>query len=298
MKSEIRNPKSHGLLRKWVLLLVCFSALHIPDSAVAQTGLTIELVSEVSSITPGRPFHIGLFIRHEKGWHTYWKQPGVVGVPIGMAWKLPEGFSASALLFPEPQRVFMYQIKAQGYERDVLVSCEITPPATLKDGAPITLAGQASWMCCGNTCHPGFKDLSLTLPVKATPTTAYDEKWRPVFEKERTLHPQTTDAWSASAISDGKHVTLTLKPTGKDARAISAEETAKIIFFTDDGWIHADKPQIIERREDGSITMKLEISDVYLPERPPGKLSGLVWHPGGWLTSRKLTAVQIAAQIQ
>jgi DsbC/DsbD-like thiol-disulfide interchange protein len=284
--------------RLLAMLLVFYSAYHIPHSAFSQTGLTIELVSEVTSITPGQPFHVGLFIKHEKGWHTYWKQPGVVGMPIGMTWRLPRGFEAGTLLFPEPQRVLMYQIKAQGYERDLLVSCEITPPATLKDGDSITLGGVASWMCCGNTCHPGFKDMTLTLPVKTTPAPAYDEKWRPVFEKERTLHPQTTDAWSASAISDGKHVTLTLKPTGKDARVISSEDAAKIIFFTDDGWIHSDKPQLIQRGEDGTITMKLEISDVYMPEKPPGKLSGLVWHPDGWLVSRKLTAIQIAPEVQ
>ena len=53
-------------------------------SCFAQVGLKIGLVSEVTSIKPGQPFHVGLFIQHEKGWHTYWKQPGVVGVQIAI----------------------------------------------------------------------------------------------------------------------------------------------------------------------------------------------------------------------
>lgn len=269
----------------------------VSGSCFAQMGLKIGLVSEVTSIKPGQPFHVGLFIQHEKGWHTYWKQPGVVGVPIGISWKLPEGFKAGELEFPEPQRVLMYQIKAQGYERDVLVACEITPPAGLAEGATIRLAGRASWMCCANTCHPDFKDLALDLKVRKD-GGAFDPAWRPVFERERARFPRVSDAWTAEAAQDTKAVTLTLKPASAAARRITAEEAAKILFFTEDGWIHTDLPQTVAVKPDGRIVMTLPVSDVFVGDKPPSALHGIVWHPDGWLSGERLTGLRIAPRFQ
>lgn len=277
--------------------IVLGAAVLLGGSCFAQVGLQIGLVSEVTSIKPGQPFHVGLFIQHEKGWHTYWKQPGVVGVPIGISWTLPEGFKAGELEFPEPQRVLMYQIKAQGYERDVLVACEITPPASLPDGATITLAGKASWMCCANTCHPGFKDLTLDLKVRKEGGD-FDPALRPVFERERAAFPRSSDAWAAEAVQDTKTVTLTLKPASGAARKMTAEEAAKIIFFTEDGWIHTDLPQTVEVKPDGRIVMTLPVSDVYLGDKPPAALHGIVWHPDGWLSDQRLASMQIAPRFQ
>lgn len=35
-------------------------------------GLTMRLVSDVTAIQPGQTFHLGLWIQHEPGYHTYW----------------------------------------------------------------------------------------------------------------------------------------------------------------------------------------------------------------------------------
>lgn len=285
-----------NILRRATLAVLSAACL-ITWTARAEIGLEISLVPEVTSIKPGQPFYVGLFVQHEKGWHTYWKQPGVVGVPIDIAWKLPKEFTAGELEFPEPQRVLMYQIKAQGYERDVLVACKITPPATLPDGATITLAGKASWMCCANTCHPGFKDLTLDLKVKKE-GGHFDPAWRPVFERERATFPRCSDAWTAEAVQDAKTVTLTLKPASGAARKLTAEEAAKIIFFTEDGWIHTDLPQTVEMKPDGRIVMTLPVSDVYLGEKPPSALRGIVFHPDGWLSDQRLASMQIAPRFQ
>ncbi|HYF36494.1 MAG TPA: protein-disulfide reductase DsbD domain-containing protein, partial [Prosthecobacter sp.] len=171
------------------------SALLLP-TASAQTGLKIQLVPEVTAIAPGQPFFVGLFIQHEPGYHTYWKFPGIVGVPTSISWSLPPGFTAGPLEYPEPETTMMFQIRAQGYERDLLLQTRITPPADLPLGQKITLTGQASWMCCGRSCHPGQKTLTLTLPVAAD--APFDPLWRPVFEKERAAYSHPSTAWEAS----------------------------------------------------------------------------------------------------
>jgi len=55
-----------------------------------------------------------------------------------------------------PGRALADEIKAQGYERDVVLPIRITPPESLQDGTSITLAGKAAYMCCNRQCNPGF----------------------------------------------------------------------------------------------------------------------------------------------
>lgn len=279
-------------LRRFPHSLLPLFCLGLVQPAAAQP-LEVKLVSEVRSIQPGVPFYVGLHLHHGPGYHTYWRFPGVVGVPTGIEWRLPKGFKAGPIEWPEPERVLMFQIKAQGFERDVLLPVRITPPADLKAGQTIRLEGKSSWMSCAQTCHPGFTDVVLELPVKAEPAP-FDERWRPQFEAERSRFPQASDAWTAAAHEKDQVVTLTLTPASPAARMLTTQsDAAGIIFFTDDGWINSDKPQVVKLREDGSLIFTLIVSDVYLKDAPPTTLAGIVQNPGGWLVDGKLRSLQI-----
>lgn len=260
-------------------------------------GLKIQLVSEQTAIVPGKPFTVGLWLQHPEGAHTYWRFPGIVGVPTQMDWKLPPGWRATPLIYPEPERTFMYQIKAQGFDRDVMLRAEITPPADLKAGDSITLTGKASWMCCGNSCHPGAEDLSLTLPVAEK--ASLNEKWHKLFAAERARAEQPSDAWTAAVVEKGGQLTLTLKPATAAARVASnADEAAKIIVFTEDGWFDSDEPQLIQRHADGSLTIQLTKADAFLGDKPPETLRAILRNEAGWLQGGKLRCLQIAPRIE
>lgn len=287
-----------GLPRLAFAAIALLSSFIIHHSAFADQPLIVTLVSEVTSIQPGRPFYVGLHLHHGTGYHSYWKFPGVAGVPPGMQWKLPAGFEAGEIEWPEPQRVLMFQIKCQGFERDVVLPMRITPPANLKPGQTVRLEGRSFWMSCLQVCTPGFTDLALNLPVKAEPPQ-FDEKWRPLFEAERARYAQPSAAWTATAVEKNQTVTLTLSPASPSARRLtSAADAAKLIFFTDDGWIHSDKPQVVQLREDGSLVITLIVSDVYLKDQPPTALHGIVHNPAGWLMDGQLTGLQVSPPLQ
>jgi len=291
-KCKMRNGPGH----LWVLLVVLFSSFVIRHSALAQQGLKLQLVSEQSAIVPGQPFTVGLWLEHDRGSHTYWRFPGIVGVPTQMKWNLPRGWKAGALVYPEPERTLMFQIKAQGFDRDVMLRTEITPPANLKVGEFITLNGLASWMCCGNTCHPGSMDLSLTLPVAATAEVS--AKWHKLLEAERARAEQTSDAWTSSASEKGNAITLVLKPATAEARlSKSQREAERIIVFTEDGWVDSDKPQTILRDADGSLTITLIKADAYIGNKPPKTLRVILRNDEGWLQGGGLRCLQIAPKI-
>lgn len=293
--AEFRMPKGPGHL--WVLAVVLFTSFVIQHSVFAQQGLKIQLVSEQSAVVPGQPFTVGLWLEHDRGSHTYWRFPGIVGVPTQMKWNLPRGWKAGALIYPEPERTLMFQIKAQGFDRDVMLRTEITPPANLKVGESVTLSGTASWMCCGKSCHPGSMELSLTLPVAAT--AEVNAKWHKLLDAERARAEQSSDAWTATASEKGNAITLVVRPATGGARVSKSQREAdKIIVFTEDGWFDSDKPQTIQRHEDGSLTIGLIKADSYLGDQSPKTLRVILRNDEGWLQGGALRCLQMAPRIE
>lgn len=294
LRIDLMVPSSQFSVRRW--WLVFFALCSLPFAVHAQTGLKIQLVSEQSAVVPGKPFTVGLYLEHNRGWHTYWRFPGIVGVPTQMQWDLPKGWQAGELVYPEPERTLMFKIKAQGFDRDVMLRTEITPPSNLKVGEQVMIGGKASWMCCGNTCHPGSMELTLTLPVAET--AELNSKWHKLLDQERARAERTSDAWSAAASEKGETITLSLKPASAEARVSKSQREAdKIIVFTEDGWFDSDKPQTIQRNDDGSLTITLIKADTYLGGRAPKTLVAIVRNDDGWLQGSELRCLKIAPKI-
>jgi len=68
-----------------------------PTATAANKHVRATLAPEVVSVPPGRAFQVGLRLETEKGWHTYWKNPGDSNLPTRVRWTLPEGFVASEI---------------------------------------------------------------------------------------------------------------------------------------------------------------------------------------------------------
>ena len=66
------------LLCLLVMLPLCRAELTEEDK---DPGLTVQLVSDVQQIAPGKAFTVGLHMKYKPTWHTYWKIPGDVGIP-------------------------------------------------------------------------------------------------------------------------------------------------------------------------------------------------------------------------
>jgi DsbC/DsbD-like thiol-disulfide interchange protein len=283
-------------MHRAAFLSVCLTAwLAVsPGSHANDNPLRIDLVSEVTSIQPGQPFYVGLHLQHPQGYHTYWKFPGIVGVPTGAAWTLPKGFSAGPIEWPEPQTVFMYQIKAQGYNGEIILPILITPPKDLAPDSRVKLAVKASWMCCGVDCNPGFKDLSLELPVKDVAPQA-DERWHHLFQIAHETVPASLQGWQVAAQRDGDRVLLKLTAQTEAAQ----EQCAKIkemTFFTGDGFINASKDQRFAKPQPGVITLDLPVSE-YATDPKATQFAGVLKTPQGWTPGSPAHSVSVSASI-
>lgn len=126
----------------------------------------ISLISEEETIQPGHPFWVITRLQLEEGWHTYWKNPGDAGMATTIKWNLPEGFTASQINWPMPKRFTLEGVIGYGYDNEVLLLTQITPPKELPAGTTIELKADARWLICSDSfCQPGEAPLSVTLPA-------------------------------------------------------------------------------------------------------------------------------------
>ena len=254
----------------------------------------LQLISEVLSIRAGEPFTAGLYIQHGAGFHTYWQNPGVVGVKTTFEWDLPEGFAAGPVQWPSPQRTKMATLTAYGYEGDCVLMIEITPPRELpEDTAKVTLKTKVGWMACATTCHPGWSDFELTLPVAQK--TAGDDKIRPewnpqarkLIKAERRKFPKVIDGWRtetgrvSGGDADDRWLELTVfAPKGREKEWAAIEDWGDVYFFSHDDQVDSDAPQKLSVNDDGSLSLRMKVSQ-YTPEDPKS-LPGILFRAKGW----------------
>lgn len=132
---------------------------------------TVDLISEVNQIQPGKSFWLALRLTLKPQWHTYWINPGDSGRATTIEWILPPGFTASSLHWMAPQWLKNGKQVGFGYTNESFYLVEITPSKEISS-QPQTLKAQASWLACGDACVPESTEINMTLPVGPIETVA------------------------------------------------------------------------------------------------------------------------------
>lgn len=241
-------------------IVLIAATLHPLCQAEPYQGLDIALVADSSSIAPGSTFTVGLHIQHHKGFHTYWKNPGIVGMATAMEWQLPPGFKASKILWPYPELTRMAGHPCHGYERDVTLCVQITAPETISSNM-VTLTAKTRWMSCAKDCFPGFKDFTITLPVTAKQSP--NKITSPLFQQAQDEMPQRPAPWLAKLVSEADQATVKLELTPKQEDTPSPE-----YLFSEDGQISSDQQQKFIRQPNGSFLLTVARSE-FSPEGQP-----------------------------
>jgi thiol:disulfide interchange protein/DsbC/DsbD-like thiol-disulfide interchange protein len=185
-----------------VLSPLCWLLLSIAPHGLAQTYqgkqlVTSELLAETSAIVPGKPFTVGLLLQMAPHWHTYWKFSGDAGLPTELNWKLPPGWKIGEIQWPIPLKTIdPGDIETYGYENEVLLMQEITPPPNI-DSSSMKLVAEANWLVCEKICIPGSATVQLDLPVAPTSQPANTD----LFARYRRLLPQS---WPGANVANAE----------------------------------------------------------------------------------------------
>src|SRR5436305_232356 len=132
---------------------IAFVALSLAHSVVGQSYQGKEmvhasLVADTSAVDAANPYTVGLLLRMAPGWHTYWKYSGDAGLPTEIKWNLPPGWRVGEIQLPIPFKTNdPGDIQTYGYQDEVLLIQEITPPADVGT-SPVKLSAQAAWLLC------------------------------------------------------------------------------------------------------------------------------------------------------
>ena len=143
----------------FLLTLVCsFPCWAAQTPPFANARGTATLVSDVDSIAPGKPFHLGLNLHLAPGWHTYWSNPGDAGAPPSLD---VSGAKVGAIQYPTPERLREGPFTSFAYTGQVLFAVDAMAPAS---GG---ITAQASWLVCAAVCVPENATFHLDLPAGA-----------------------------------------------------------------------------------------------------------------------------------
>ena len=155
------------LIAGCVLLLssgICFA---LSDKA-STDQVSAQLVASVDSVAPGSEFYVGVNQRIIPHWHTYWSNPGDSGLPTEIKWKLPDGATASDIIWPIPGRISLGTITNYGYSDEVTLLTKIKVSPDAKIGEQFITEASVEWLVCNEECIPQQVELRLSLPVEAS----------------------------------------------------------------------------------------------------------------------------------
>ena len=206
---------------------------------------TASLVTDTDAIAPGQPFHLGLRLRMQPGWHTYWSNPGDAGAPPELA---ITGAQAGSIVFPAPERLQEGPFTSFAYTGEILL------PLTATATAPAQVEATANWLICATVCVPEQARFHLSLPAGPAAASAQ----APLFAAAAARTPRPSPY--------AAHVT----PDGVLWLQASLPVRHALFFPSDPGLIDQDAPQpLTVTPDDLSLSLKPL-------KRPLGAISGVL----------------------
>ena len=208
-----------------LLLFSFFGSAEIVDTGHAR----ISLIKDHSDFVPGTSINIGLKVSMDKGWHTYWRNPGDSGGPIVIDWDLPKGFSVSDIKWPLPEKIEYPPLMTYGYEDFVIYPMVLSIPADYSDDY---FEMNADILICADVCIPESGKISSNLLDIESDSLIYE--------------------WLESVPSKSLPITTSLNDNNLEIRFTFDKEIKEIYFFPDENnSIDYSSKQNFYKKDDG-----------------------------------------------
>ncbi len=226
------------------------SGSSVKGSAVVSTGeVRAELMAYApQGITAGQPVWIGLQIKHQPEWHTYWKNSGDSGLPTELTWKLPAGITAGEIAWPTPKKIPIGNLANYGYENTVLLPVPLTVAPGFSANQ-LTLQLSATWLVCKRECIPQEGEFTLTLPARSSSATNGR-----LFEAAWAASPRALAAGSGQINVETKAISVSV------AGLPAAWRGQSLDFYPETGGVTEPAGTIAQTWKDGLWTAQVPLS--------------------------------------
>jgi len=215
-----------------LLLFSFFGSAEIVDTGHAR----ISLIKDHSDFVPGTSINIGLKVSMDKGWHTYWRNPGDSGGPIVIDWDLPKGFSISDIKWPLPEKIEYPPLMTYGYEDFVIYPMILSIPA---DYSEDYFEMAADILICADVCIPESGKISSNLLDIESDSLIYE--------------------WLESIPSKSLPISTSLNDNNLEIRFTFEKEIKEIYFFPDENNSidYSSKQNFYKKDDDYFLSIKL-----------------------------------------
>ncbi|CAO3422429.1 protein-disulfide reductase DsbD family protein [Azospirillum endophyticum] len=222
--------KRHALTLLLLLAVLAGGGVH----AFAQDGdgvgawvkagqVEARLVSAVRATGDLTALPLGLELRLEPGWKTYWRTPGDAGFAPRLDWSRSGNLGEATLSYPAPHRFSVLGFETAGYDMAVLFPIQGVPTTP---GKPVDLALTAELLVCSEICVPQTLDLALALPAgPAEPSEVAND-----VARAQALVPKGPNGLLRIDSVQGKGAMLDVEATALDG------------FVTPDLFVETDPP--------------------------------------------------------
>ncbi|HUO12661.1 MAG TPA: thioredoxin family protein, partial [Caulobacteraceae bacterium] len=268
----MRLPRHLACFASFVLVLTMALAARAQPAEPISLGpshVTARLAAETDGAAPGSTLYVALVQSIDKGWHTYWRNPGDAGEATEIDWRLPGGWKAGDIVWPAPKRLPVGPLMNYGYETQAILAVPIEVPASARIGTTAHLAAKVSMLVCADVCVPQSADLTLDVPVTAG-APPVDAAWGGKIARALADAPKDSGLVAAYQLAGGQ---LRLAVAGP---ALAGRTAAGAYFYPyASDVIDQAKPETIDLGEQG-LTFAATPGPALTKGPPPDQIAGVV----------------------
>ena len=200
----------------------------------------VRLISATTAVGDLEAIPLGIEVKLQPGWKTYWRSPGDAGIPPQVDFSGSTNVASMVFRWPVPERFLYYDFETFGYKKEVVFPVDLK---LARPGEPAALRARVDLLVCDDVCIPHTMNVSLDLPGGPAAGSDYAN----LINRYRVRVP-----------GDGTAVGLTF-----EAASFSGPSTKPLLEVAFRGAVPFDDPDLlIEGFEDHAFSKpEFQISD-------------------------------------
>ena len=169
-----------------LVLLSCLQLSLLAGESVNSGHAEVRLLSNLQS-QQDETFYLGIEMAMDKGWHTYWQNPGDSGGAFDVIWESPEGFIIENVSWPTPELIPYPPLMTYGYEDYVLFPFQVFRTADSDLGV---IKATINFLICADICVPESASIEIDLSTEQPSSLIGDA----IKSVPKTVMPVSLDA--------------------------------------------------------------------------------------------------------
>ena len=248
---------------KFFLLYINFALfVFCPSILIGSSEVNIELVSDKKEVSIGDSFELALHFQVEKDWYLYWINPGSIGAPTKINWKLPPGVFLEEVRWPSPEKKELFDSLNFIYNNQAIALVKGQLSNEFQEDS-LEIQANIDWSACSsNQCKRGITNLNLSL--NKGESTPVSPSVRSLFQEAKKTVSRNN--WKGSIkLVKADHALYFEFPYQVDIN--------NAYFFPDNStWMSFEKNQAFQQVKSGNYLLKVPLLKG-APDRVRGILS-------------------------